>query len=415
MTHSGPGESGADPNEEHLQELRAELARLTRERDAALAQADRPAGGRGRALRWTASIVLLVLLAVLAFTTVPAFYLRTQLLNTDRYVATVAPLASDPAIQAEITDKVTSQITGAVDIEGITQDALTELSQATPRVAPLITGLAPVITQQTTDLIHSAVGGFVGSTQFQDLWTRVNRESHQALVSAASGSNDGAVSISDSGDVTISTKDIIDAVKANLTERGLGIASRIPSIDGQITVAQVPNLAQALTAIGTFDRLSPLLGWAAALCAVGAVAVAPSGARRRALGLAGLSVAAAMALLAVGLVVVRSLYLNAIPSDALTPAAAQTLFDTVLDPLRTTLRLVFVLGLLVAVAVFLAGRSPSAIWIRQGFARAGDYLSGRIGAGRAKPWQRTLARYRRTIEAVLLGIAALVQIGRAHV
>jgi hypothetical protein len=41
--------------------------------------------------------------------------LRSEVLDTDHYVATVAPLASDPAIQAEIADKVTQQITDSVD------------------------------------------------------------------------------------------------------------------------------------------------------------------------------------------------------------------------------------------------------------------------------------------------------------
>jgi len=393
-----------------VEELRTEVARLQRERDEARAQNLRKPGSKARVLRWTASIVLLVLLALLAFTTVPAFYLRTQLLDTDRYVATVAPLAADPAIQSEIADKVTNQITGAVDIQGITKDALDDLGQAAPRVASVISGLAPVLSQQTTDLIHSAVADFVAAPEFQDLWTRVNREAHQAVVSAASGSNDGAVSISDTGEITLSTKDIIDGVKANLTQRGVGIASQIPSIDGQITVAQAPALPQILTAINTFDKLSPLLGWLTALCAVGAVAVAPAGARRRATGLAGLSIAAGMALLAIALVVGRFLYLDAIPPDSLSPAAAESLFDTVLEPLRTTLRLVFVVGLLIAIAVFLAGRSSAAIWIRQGFARAGDYLTGRIGAHEVKPWQRMLARHRRVIEAAVIGIAALVLI-----
>ena len=72
---------------------------------------------------------------MLAFAAVPALYLRSEVIDTDRYVATVAPLASDPAIQAEIADKVTQQITDAVDFETITRDALNELSKTAPRVA----------------------------------------------------------------------------------------------------------------------------------------------------------------------------------------------------------------------------------------------------------------------------------------
>ena len=113
----------------------------------------------------------------------------------DRYVATVAPLASDPAIQAEISNKVTTQITEAVDIEGITRDAMTELSKVAPRVAAVISGLAPAIAEQTKSLIHTAVSRFVASPQFQDLWTQVNRVAHQGIVNLATGNTGGTVTI----------------------------------------------------------------------------------------------------------------------------------------------------------------------------------------------------------------------------
>ena len=40
----------------------------------------------------------------------------------------------------------------------------------------------------------------------------------------------------------------------------------------------------------------------------------------------------------------------------------------------------------------------------------GDYLTGKIGAGQAKPWQHWLARYRRILEAAIIGVAVLVLI-----
>ena len=166
--------------------------------------------------------MLVVLTAVLAFATVPALYLRSEVIDTDRYVATVAPLASDPAIQAEIADKVTQQITDAVDFETITRDALNELSKTAPRVAAVITGLAPMIAEQTKTLIHTAVAKFVATPQFQDLWIQVNRVAHQGLVNLATGSTGGAVSIDQNGTVSISTKEIIARVKTLLVQQGVG-------------------------------------------------------------------------------------------------------------------------------------------------------------------------------------------------
>jgi hypothetical protein len=117
-----------------------------------------------------------------------------------------------------------------------------------------------------------------------------------------------------------------------------------------------------------------------------------------------------MAVLALCLVIGRSYVLNSIPSSAVSPAAAESLVEALLVPLRTSLRLVFVVGLLIALAAFLGGHSRPAEYVRHGLATAGDYITGKIGGGQAKPWQLWLARYRRIIEATVVGIAVLVLI-----
>jgi len=125
-----PSSSGTE--QEEIQRLRAEVARLQQERDDARKAPPRAARSHPGLARRIVAIVLVVLTAVLAFAAVPAMYLRSELIDTDRYVATVAPLASDPAIQAEIADKVTQQITDAVDFEALIGDALNELSKTAP-------------------------------------------------------------------------------------------------------------------------------------------------------------------------------------------------------------------------------------------------------------------------------------------
>src|SRR5512141_1373230 len=89
------------PEQEEILRLRAEVARLQLERDDARKTSLRPPGRGSVLARRIVAIVLVVLTAVLACATVPALYLRSEVLDTDRYVATVAPLASDPASQAE--------------------------------------------------------------------------------------------------------------------------------------------------------------------------------------------------------------------------------------------------------------------------------------------------------------------------
>ena len=151
MTLPDDAQIPGSPEQDEILRLRAEVARLQLEKD----EAERPTPNRQeRDPSWPAGSLPFSCGADcrLACATVPALYLRSEVLDTDRYVATVAPLASDPAIQAEIANKVTAQITEAVDIEGITRDAMTELGKVAPRVAAVITGLAPAIAEQTKTL-----------------------------------------------------------------------------------------------------------------------------------------------------------------------------------------------------------------------------------------------------------------------
>ncbi|MCB5275271.1 hypothetical protein BJG92_02819 [Arthrobacter sp. SO5] len=408
MPSHDPAGSPGNPEQQELLQLRAEVQRLQLERDEAREASPKSSGPPGGLARRIVAVVLVVLTAVLALAAVPALYLRSEVLDADRYVATVAPLASDPAIQAEIADKVTAQITEALDIEAITRDAMTELGKVAPRVAGVVTGLAPAIAAQTRSLIHSAVSKFVASQQFQDLWIQVNRVGHQGLVNLATGNTGGAVSIDQGGTVTISTKEIISRVKSALVQQGVDIAARIPEIDRQIPLLQTPELARAAQAIRTLDQTAPILGWLTVISAVGAILFAPRGWKRRTLSYVGLGIAAAMAVLALGLAVGLNIFLATIPQDAVSPAAAASLVDTLLTPLRASVRLVFVVALLIAVGAFLGGHSRPAEFVRQGIAGAGDYLSGKVGAGQVKPWQRWLARYRRILETTVVGVAVLV-------
>ena len=94
-------------------------------------QPGRPRGAEGQASPWPGSGVdhlgdhrgiLLPLAGVTIWT-------RNQLLDTDRYVATVAPLATDPAIQDAAVSRLTTTVSDAVDFKQVAMDALPEKAQ----------------------------------------------------------------------------------------------------------------------------------------------------------------------------------------------------------------------------------------------------------------------------------------------
>jgi hypothetical protein len=224
------------------------------------------------------------------------------------------------------------------------------------------------------------------------------------------GETNGAVSVNQNGAVQISTAAVIARVKDALQQRGVGFAQQIPSVDAQITVFQSPDLVRVQRAVSALEKAGTVLPWLALACAAAAVFSAPPGGRRRAVIFVGLTFSIAMFLLALGVLIGRSYYLGQIPPDTVSPGAAQTLIDTLLVPLRTALRVVFVLGLVIALAAFLSGPSGAARMVRRGFTTGADYVTGKVSPGPARPWQRWLARFRRILEAAIVAIAALILI-----
>ena len=204
--------------------------------------------------------------------------------------------------------------------------------------------------------------------------------------------------------MTISIGEIIAQVRERLIQEDVAIATRIPEIDAEVTVFQSPELVRVAQAINVLDRTAVILTWLVVLGAVAAIVVAPPGARLRAVGALGFGIALAMAVLAVTVALGRAYYLETIPSDRITPAAAQGLIDPLLAPLQVGLRSVFMVALLTLLAAFLVSRSTSVVRQHRGDATVGGH--GRGGRD-AAPWQRSLARHKRATQAAVV-VAAMV-------
>lgn len=402
----------SDSERAELEALRVEVQRLRAERAAppagtVVAAAPR----RGGWLRWTAVAVLLVLAGVLMLGSVVARYVRGEILDTDHYVATVTPLGSDPAIQAEISTKVSDAILERIDLETVTTQALATLTQNVDQVPPQVQGLAPLLASQGESFVRSTVDRMVTSPTFEELWIVANRQAHKNLVSVLTGEGGTAVTADANGQVTLSLGPMIDEVTKRLSARGFTFVENLPSINPQFVLFTSDDVVTAQRAVAALSKAANVLPWLSLLVAAGAVWAAPRGRRRRAVILVGVTYVVAMAILAIAITVGRSLYLGAVPSDALSPSAATALIDAVLVPLRTSLRAVFAFGVVVVLAAYLTGPSRSAVAVRGGFnwlVRAAS--RGHAGdSGRAPhPFEIWVARLRWPLIALVLAGALAV-------
>jgi hypothetical protein len=136
-------------------------------------------GQAARGGRWVGAVALFVVSAVLFSASVIAVFVRSQLLNTNRYVETVSPLARDPAIQDAVTNRLTDEFMTRLDIAGLTQQLANDLkARGIPDVvdqlvSPVVGGVRSFISDQ----IHRVVT----SDTFAQIWDSANRVAHEEL------------------------------------------------------------------------------------------------------------------------------------------------------------------------------------------------------------------------------------------
>jgi hypothetical protein len=350
--------------------------------------------------------VLIVVGCVLAPVSVLGVWTANQVSNTDRYVANVEPLVHDPAVQNALTDKITSEITAQVNVTGYAKQAAAALtSKGLPRVGTLLNSFAPQISSAFAGFVHGQVHKIVTGPRFAALWVQANTRIHAQLVKVLSGQGSTSVTISN-GQVVLNLGPFINLVKQDLASRGLGIVTKLPAINPTFTLFSAKYLVKAQTGYRLINDLKIVLPVLALLLLAAGVYVARR--HRRALIGAGLGVAISMLVLAAGLLIFRSIYLSSIPSSVPADAAA-VLFDTFVRFIKDGLRLLLVIGLVVAAGAFLTGPSITAVRTRGAFTagfgwvrHSAEHLGLRTG-----PVGTWTYAHRRALRITAVALAAL--------
>ena len=414
------GAGGAEPAAEagltaeeraELAKERAELERLRVE--VAELQAHPPGqtgSGRRTHLGWRAPVatVLIVVGCLLAPLSVFAVWTANQVSNTDRYVANVEPLIHDPSVQRALTDDITRQITTRLNVKGLAEQAAGALTQrGLTRVGALLNNFSGQLASSVYGFIHTQVAKIVASPQVANLWVQVNRQVHAQLVKALSGQGNGAVTISNN-QVVLNLGPFINVVKRDLANRGFTIINRLPNINPTLALFSAKYLVKAQQGY----RLLNDLKWALPILTLVLLGLGVYIARshRRALIGAGLGLAASMVILGLGLTIFRGVYLNSVPPRVLPADAAAVLYDTLIRFIRDGLRVLLVVGLIVAIAAFFSGPSVTAVRTRGAFKSGFDWLrrSGEHAGVSTGPVGRWTYTHRRALRITAIAIAALV-------
>ncbi len=166
--------------------------------------------------------------------------------DTDRFVATVAPLTESPSIQQGIADAVTDSL--------ITADgAAAQVQEWFPK-AP--TGLVQTVSQAVVSRINALVKDLVATDQFSQLWATANADVQKTAMALLNNEPPPSVSVQD-GDLVLN----LDVVGQTIRTRAQSEGINLPDLGLQAPTIVLMQDTQIEQIRGIYSWASPLLQW----------------------------------------------------------------------------------------------------------------------------------------------------------
>lgn len=393
-TDAGPVEETAPPvgatavPDEELERLRAEVAALREQLE--VRRRRRPGSV---AVRSALAAVLAALAAFALVTSVVGLWAARTTLNTDRWVATVAPLPQDPRVNAAVAQYATTEVFRVLNVEQRLRDVL-------PQQAAFAAG---PIAGQLREQVRATVVKIMDSDRFQAIWVEVNRRVHQRVLAVIEGTSTVVTASEDHIQIDllplinqvlrelsdqlptlfgkqVSLPDLSSgAIPENLrlrVEEAVGVS--LPTNFAQFTVYDSGQLWQAQQAVAAAKRNLVLFTGGTILLLITAFAVSPR--RRRTAVQFGIWLVVASVAITALLRAVRGQILAEVPAGTYRDGvdAAMT---TVFSLLRTRGEQLIWIGAVIAALAWLVGPGRFPVWLRGAIRRGAGYLWGRAAVG----------------------------------
>jgi hypothetical protein len=393
-TAPGPVEGTAPPvgatsvQDEELDLLRAEVAALREQ-----LQTRRRRRPSGVAVRGALAAVLAALAAFALVTSVVGLWAARTTLNTDRWVATVAPLPQDPRVNAAVAQYATAEVFRVLDVEQ-------RLREVLPQQAAFAAG---PIAGQLREQVRGTVVKIMDSDRFQAIWVDVNRRVHQRVLAVIEGTSTVVTARQDRIEIDllplinqvlrqlsdqlptlfgkqVSLPDLSSgAIPENLrlrVEEAVGVS--LPADFAQFTVYDSGQLWEAQQAVAAAERNLLLFTGGTILLLIAAFVVSPR--RRRTAVQFGIWLVVASVAITALLRAVRGQILAEVPAGTYRDGvdAAMT---TVFSLLRTRGEQLIWIGAAIAVLAWLAGPGRFPVWLRGAVRRGTVFLWGWAVAG----------------------------------
>lgn len=327
---------------------------------------------RGRSI---VSLILFVLAVVLTPVAVVGHWGHTTLTDTEAYLETVGPLAANPAVQEAIGTVVTDAVIQQVDAEELVGGFLTELLP-NDKLAEALTG---PLSSGINQVIAGAVQKFMTSDAFQTAWFALNKAAQRGLVAALNGEPDNVIRI-EGPDVVLDISSLLVTIQQALVDQGIDVASKVkvPELNAQVVVMSSPAFEQLRT---IWRFANPLLSYILLIVAsLFTLSVLLATRRARTTVAVGISVFALGGAMQLSLSWAEAQFENAF-LGTIFEAASIAFFQTFLAFLIEGLFSMMLLGVILVVVGWFAGRSDSALRTRAALVRGYADMASRLPEG----------------------------------
>ena len=352
-------------------------------------------------MRMIASIVAFALAVVLLPVGIIGYWAQRTVTDSERYIETVGPLSSDPAVQDALAVYLADRIEAQINPDQILDDIFGDLVEQRPQLALI----KPILTGAIDSLIHDVTLRIVQSEQFQGLWDIANRAAQQSLMDILEG-RAGPVGLEDD-EIVLDTTKLFEAIQQGLVDRGFSFAAniKIPETEQKIVLLQAPQLAQIRT---IYAITSPVLTYLL-FAAIGLFVLSVALARRRprTTALAGGAVVLIGLALVIGLHIGRSTFDNTLIGTPFGPVST-VFYDQLFAFLINAGAVTMLLGVIIAVSGWWQSRSALVRELRG----AHDTLNSRIASAlpdgpvvAAAPW---VLRQRRWLHIAIATVFILI-------
>lgn len=384
MSAKSPSAAAVSPDDVELARLKAKLELLEAENQQLKAaqgkavKSDVPDAPRSK---WSGKIRAIVafLIAFLGLLLVPiatvGAWAGAQLTETDKFVSTFGPIASDPAVQQFVIDEVNEAILGQVDIDATVRSVFSGLGQLDmpDQAAAALMLLEQPAVDGVKNLIYDGVSQVVRSPQFADVWVTTLEFSHETAIGVITGDPDLAVQLDEGGTLSLELGPLVEAVKAELSAQGLGFVNNLPQLDYAIELMQ----SDALVLVRAIYTLATVAGFWLPWLAFGLIALGVVVAKRRvrASMWAGVGLALVSAMILSGIGIGKWFVTMALSPSVMPLSASSALYEYIVTATTGTMTAMLILSIFIAFFAWFAGSSRPARFLRSWLNRASAELA----------------------------------------